>query len=148
LSGRSLRLGIGVLASVGAGLAGYLLYIRHTGGALSCTTGGCETVQSSRYAEVFGIPVAALGLAGYVAILLTSWSRSELARAGQAAVALAALAFSSYLVFVQLHLIGAVCEWCLVSDAVTAVVAVLVLLRLRTAGERRNVPRSDVGISR
>ncbi len=137
-----------MLASVGAGLAGYLLYIRHTGGALSCTTGGCETVQSSRYAEVFGIPVAALGLAGYVAILLTSWSRSELARAGQAAVALAALAFSSYLVFVQLHLIGAVCEWCLVSDAVTAVVAVLVLLRLRTAGERRNVPRSDVGISR
>jgi uncharacterized membrane protein len=135
LSERSLRLGIGVLASVGAGLAGYLLYIRHTGSALACTTGGCEAVQSSRYAEVFGIPVAALGLAGYVAILLTSWSRSELARAGQAAIALAALGFSSYLVFVQLHLIGAVCEWCLASDAVTAVVAVLVLLRLRTAGE-------------
>jgi uncharacterized membrane protein len=92
-------------------------------------------VQSSRYAEVFGIPVAALGLAGYMAILLTSWSRSELARAGQAAVLLAALAFSSYLVFVQLDLIGAVCEWCLASDAVTAVVAVLVLLRLRTAAE-------------
>jgi uncharacterized membrane protein len=135
LSERSLRLGIGALASVGAGLAGYLLYIRHTGGVLACTTGGCETVQSSRYSEVLGIPVAALGLAGYMALLLTSWSRSELARAAQAVVALAALAFSSYLVFVQLHLIGAVCEWCLASDAVTAVVAVLVLLRLRTAAE-------------
>jgi uncharacterized membrane protein len=132
---RRLRFGIGGLATVGVGLAGYLLYVRHAGGTLACTTGGCESVQSSRYSEVFGIPVAGLGVAGYLAILLTSWSRSDLARAGQAVVSLAAVAFSSYLVFVQLHLIGAVCEWCLASDAITALVAVLVLLRLRVAEE-------------
>jgi uncharacterized membrane protein len=133
LSERALRIGIGAVASFGAALAAYLLYVRHTGGALACTTGGCETVQSSRYSEVFGIPVAALGLAGYLAIFAASWSRSELMRAGQAAVALAALAFSGYLVFVQLHVIGAVCEWCLASDVVTTAVTALVLLRLRAA---------------
>jgi uncharacterized membrane protein len=131
MSERALRGGIAAVAAAGIGLAAYLLYTRETGGHLVCTTGGCETVQSSRYAEIFGVPVAALGLLAYVWILLTSFSRSELARASQVLVALAACAFSTYLVFVQLHLIGAICELCLVSDALIAVAAVLALLRLR-----------------
>jgi uncharacterized membrane protein len=116
---------------VGLALATYLLYTRETAGHLVCTTGGCETVQSSRYAEIFGIPVAALGLVTYLWLLLTSWSRSELARAGQTAVALAACVFSTYLVFVQLHLIGAVCELCLVSDGLIFAATALAILRLR-----------------
>jgi uncharacterized membrane protein len=131
MSERGLRAGIAAVATAGIGLAAYLLCVRETGGALVCTTGGCETVQRSRYAEIFGVPVAALGLATYVWILVTSWSSSELARLGQVAVALAACAFSTYLVFVQLHLIGALCELCLVSDALIAVAAALALLRLR-----------------
>jgi uncharacterized membrane protein len=66
MSERSLRLATGALAVVGAAISGYLLYVRESGGALICATGGCETVQSSSYAEVLGTPVAALGLAGFV----------------------------------------------------------------------------------
>jgi uncharacterized membrane protein len=131
MSDRALRGAIAAVAGAGIALAAYLLYTRETGGPLVCTTGGCEAVQSSRYAEIFGVPVAALGLVAYVWLLLTSLSRSELARIGQALVALAACAFSTYLVFVQLHLIGAVCELCLVSDALIAAAAALALLRLR-----------------
>jgi len=131
MSERALRGAIAAVAAAGIALAAYLLYTRETGGQLVCTTGGCETVQSSRYAEVSGVPVAALGLVAYVWLLLTSCSGSELARGGQAAVALAACLFSTYLVFVQLHLIGAVCELCLVSDALIALAAVLALLRVR-----------------
>ena len=50
------------LAALGAAITGYLLYARETGTELACATGGCETVQSSAYAEVSGVPVAALGL--------------------------------------------------------------------------------------
>jgi uncharacterized membrane protein len=131
VSERALRAGIAAVAAAGIGLAAYLLYTRETGGQLICSTGGCETVQSSRYAEIFGVPVAALGLLAFVWLLLTSWPRSELARASQTAVALAGCVFSTYLVFVQLHLIGAVCELCLVSDGLIAVAAALSLLRLR-----------------
>jgi uncharacterized membrane protein len=131
VSDRTLSLGVAAVAAAGLALTAYLLYARETGTQLACTTGGCETVQSSRYAEIFGLPVAALGLAGYIWLLVTSWSRSELARAAQAAVALAACAFSTYLVYVQLHVIGAVCELCLVSDALVAVAAALAVLRLR-----------------
>lgn len=131
MSERTLRIGIAAVAAGGAALAAYLLYARQTGTQLACTTGGCETVQSSRYAEIFGVPVAALGLVSYFWILATSFARSELARLAQAAVALAACAFSAYLVFVQLHLIGAVCELCLVSDTLIAAAAALALLRVR-----------------
>ena len=58
--------------------------------------------------------------------------RGEVVRLGQAAVALTAFAFSSYLVYVQLYVIGAVCEWCLVSDVLMTGVTGFVLLRLRT----------------
>ncbi len=136
MSDRALRGAIAAVAVAGIALASYLLYAREAGAQLVCTTGGCETVQSSRYAEVFGMPVAALGLVTYVWLLLTSWPRGELARAAQTTVALAACVFSTYLVFVQLHLIGAVCELCLVSDGLIAVAAALALLRLRADSPR------------
>jgi uncharacterized membrane protein len=60
------RFASAVLAVAGAAIAAYLLYVRQTGGALICATGGCDAVQSSRDAELFGVPVAGLGLAGFL----------------------------------------------------------------------------------
>jgi uncharacterized membrane protein len=128
---RAIRLSIAVVAAIGAALAAYLLYVRQTGGTLVCTSSACETVQSSPYAELFGIPVAAIGLLAYLTLALASWPRSELVRAAQAMVALIALAFSAYLLYVQLHVLDAICEWCLASDGVTTVATALVLIRLR-----------------
>jgi hypothetical protein len=70
MSERTIRLSTAALAALGAAIAGYLLYVRYTGGALACATGGCETVQHSRYAEVLGVPVAGLGLAGFLGLLV------------------------------------------------------------------------------
>ena len=80
--------------------------------------------------------MAALGLAAYLVLLVTACLRDELARLAQAVVALAAFAFSAYLVYVQLHVIGAVCDWCVASDVVTTGATALVLLRLRAATRR------------
>jgi uncharacterized membrane protein len=92
-------------------------------------------VQSSRYAEVAGIPVPLLGLGAYLAILATAFSASELAWACAAAIALAGVAFSGYLLYVQLALIDALCHWCLGNDAVVALLAIATALRL--VGGRR-----------
>jgi uncharacterized membrane protein len=129
----ALRLAVGVLALAGAAVAGYLVWVRETGATLVCATGGCGTVQSSQYAEVAGVPVALLGLAGYVVLLLTALAAGETARLGQAAVALGAVIFSAYLLYVQVAVIGEVCDWCLVSDAIVTLIATLALLRLRLA---------------
>jgi uncharacterized membrane protein len=129
----ALRLAIGVLALAGAAVAGYLVWVRETGATLVCATGGCGTVQSSQYAEVAGVPVALLGLAAYVVLLSTALVAGETARLAQAAVALGAVIFSAYLLYVQVAVIGEVCDWCLVSDAIVTLIATLALLRLRLA---------------
>jgi uncharacterized membrane protein len=130
MSDRRLRVGVALLAAVGAGIAGYLLYERLTGGTIACSTGGCEQVQDSEYAQVAGVPVALLGLLAYAGILATSLSSLELARATGAAMALAGLVFSTYLLYVQFALIEALCQWCIASDVVLTLLAGLATLRL------------------
>ncbi len=136
-SERTLRLASAVIAVLGAAITAYLLYVRQTGGTLACSTGGCETVQSSSYAELLGVPVAAIGLVGFLGLLLTALARGEWARLRQATLALAALFFGAYLLYIQLVVIGATCEWCLVTDALTTAIVALALLRLRPA--RRSI---------
>ena len=128
---RTLRLISAALAALGAGITGYLLYVRETGSEVACTTGGCETVQHSSYAEVLGVPVAALGLIGFLGLLVFALGRGEWARLGQATLALAGLAFSGYLLFIQLAVIDALCQWCLATDLLMTGIAALALLRLR-----------------
>jgi uncharacterized membrane protein len=132
-----LRVASALVATAGAAVAAYLLAVRSGTAELVCRTGGCETVQSSDYAEVLGIPVAALGLAGFVAIGVLSLLSSPLAQAAAASPALAALVFSAYQLVVQLAIIDEVCDWCLVSDVLVIALAALVLVRAAVAARRR-----------
>lgn len=131
MTDRSLRIAVALLALAGAGIAAYLVYARYAHAAIACTTGGCETVQSSEYAEIARLPVAVLGLAGYFAIFATALFPGELARLTGVVLALGGLVFSVYLVFVQALAIGAFCQWCLASDVVMALLAAAAVARLR-----------------
>lgn len=95
--------------------------------------GGCETVQSSRYAEIFGVPVAAFGLVGYAALLSTALAAGDRARLAHAALALGAFVFSGYLLVLQGVVIGAFCDWCLAGDLLATGIAALALVRLKVA---------------
>jgi uncharacterized membrane protein len=131
MTDRRLRLAMAALALVTTGIAAYLVYTHYAGGSVVCSTGGCETVERSRYADVFGVPVALVGLLGSAAILLTL-ARGDLpARVAGVAVTGCGLVFAAYLVVVQLAVLGAVCEWCIANDALVAVLAVLAVLRAR-----------------
>ena len=134
MSDRALRVAAGCVALAGMAVAGYLTWVHYDEAALVCVAGGgCETVQQSSYAELAGIPVALLGLLGYAVILaLVIWD-TPTARLGAAALAVVGLAFSVYLVVLQLFVIDAVCVWCLANDVLIApALAVLTALRLRT----------------
>lgn len=117
MSDRALRAGVALVALAGTAVAGYLTYVHYRPDALICTSsGGCETVQESSYAELVGIPVALLGLLAYVAVLvLVAWE-TEAARTAVAAIALGGAAFAVYLVALQAFVIDAWCVWCLVND--------------------------------
>ena len=130
---RSVRIVSAVLASLGAAISAYVLYVRESDGSLVCSTGGCETVQSSSYAELLGLPVAALGLAGFVVLLAAALARGDWARLVNATVALAAFLFAAYLLAVQLIVIDAICQWCVATDVLTTAIAALAVVRLGPA---------------
>jgi uncharacterized membrane protein len=128
-----LRAALVVLSLLGAGIAGYLAYSRYSGGSPYCLagSGGCETVQRSEYAKLVGIPVAVLGLVAYAALLVTALAPGRQAAAVGAGIALAGVMFSAWLLYAQLALIDAVCQWCIANDVVIALAAVAAVLRLR-----------------
>lgn len=132
---RLVRIGLAAVALAGIALAAYLTYVHYQPTALVCSVGGgCETVQESKYAVIAGIPVAALGLAAWIAALVLVIWDSELARILVIALAVVALAFALYLVVLQLFVIDAICTWCMLNDLVlTPAFALLAFLRLRTA---------------
>ena len=134
MSDRTLRATAGLVALAGIGIAAYLTWVHYDEGALVCVAGGgCETVQQSSYAEIAGLPVALLGLVSYAIVLgLIVWD-TPYARLGAATLAFVGLAFSVYLLVLQLFVIDAVCVWCLANDVLIApALAVLTALRLRT----------------
>ena len=135
---RRLQEAILALAIVGAGIAAYLTGAHLAHAPVACVaSSGCETVQHSAYSELWGIPIAAIGLAGYVLIAATARPRTDLARAAGAATALAGLVFAAYLVYVQLGVIDAVCQWCMASDLVLVLLVVATFSRISRSATPR-----------
>jgi uncharacterized membrane protein len=130
---RRLRGAVGALALLGLGIAAYLAYLHYAGGSPYCIAGGggCEKVQSSDYAKLAGIPVAVLGLAAYAALLVTALVPGSAAAAAGAGIAVAGACFSAWLLYAQLVLIDAVCQWCVANDVVIALAALAAVWRLR-----------------
>jgi uncharacterized membrane protein len=112
---RRLTLAAGVLTAVGLAIATYLTYVHYAGIEPVCSTGGCERVQSSNYAELVGIPVAVLGLVGYLGIAAALRAPGEAGRAAAAFLALVGFGYSAYLTYLELFRIHAVCQWCVAS---------------------------------
>lgn len=128
----SLRRAIATSAAVGAAVAVYLTVLHYSHTSPICTTGGCEKVQKSSYAELAGVPVALLGLVTYLVLIGTAAVRGVNAALVGAVVALAAVAFSGYLLWAQLARIHALCQWCVGNDVIVAVAALLCVARLLT----------------
>jgi len=128
-----------LLTLVGLLVATYLwLYKIGVLGQLQCGTGSCEYVQASPYAQLFGIPVALYGVAGYAALLgvglvglqprfaadrRVAWLLATLATVG--------FAFTLYLTGIELVVLRAICRWCMASAAIMTTVWLLSVSELR-----------------
>jgi uncharacterized membrane protein len=131
---RRLLIAIAVICVLGIADAGYLTYVHYAGLKVLClSSGSCETVQSSPWSKLDGVPVSLLGLIGYIVILLTLLIRSEIGRALGFAVALTGFGFSMYLTYREIFTIKAICQWCVGSAAMMTALAILTAIRfLRT----------------
>jgi uncharacterized membrane protein len=131
---RRLSGAIAVLSVLGLGVAGYLTYVHYAGLHPVCVaSGGCETVQSSHYAKLAGVPVPLLGLIGYAAILISLLVRNDSGRLATAGFAIVGFGFSLYLTYLELFVIKAICQWCVASAVLMTALAILAVLRLLRA---------------
>jgi uncharacterized membrane protein len=127
-----------VFTTIGFLDAAYLTYVHYNLGALACFGAhsghsSCLTVQSSTWAKVAGVPVAVLGLLGYIGLFASYWFTGrfdrELGRAAGFCIALIGFGFSMYLTYRELFSIHAICEWCVGSAVCMTVLVVLTGIR-------------------
>ena len=144
MSDATLRRSGEALCLAGMGIAGYLTYVHYAGLHPICEIShGCETVQTSRYASLLGVPVALLGLISYLLVLVSFRVRGERALIAGCALTLIAFAFSIYLNYREVFTIHAICSWC-VSSAIVFTFLALVSARrvLRLEGVESAVARA------
>jgi uncharacterized membrane protein len=122
-----------LLALVGVADSVYLTVEHLLGNTLRCTlTSGCSEVLGSPYASLWGVPLAAFGAAAY----FTAFSLATLsafgyvkARALLAVLVAAMFAVTLWLLYVQAFVLRAFCQYCLLSAAVTTLLALIVIAR-------------------
>jgi uncharacterized membrane protein len=118
----------------GLGIAAYLTVVHYAGGEPVCAIAhGCATVQKSTYAELLGVPVALLGLLGYVGILAALARDGEQGRTAAAFLSLAGFGFSVWLTYVEVARLDAICIWCVASAICMTLLAGLSAVRLVAA---------------
>ena len=121
-----------VLSALGILVSGYLSVKRLTGGSLACSRWAqCDTVNNSVYAKVYGVPVAFVGLAGYLVLLglaLAARQTRGPARRRLLAIsfvlALGGVGFSAYLTYIELFVLAAICNWCVASATLITLLAI------------------------
>jgi uncharacterized membrane protein len=139
---RRLLIAIAVISLIGIGVAGYLTYTHYEGLNVVClSSGGCETVQKSVYSKLAGVPVAVLGLAGYIAILLSLTIRNELGRVAGFGIALIGCLFSLYLTYREIFTIKAICQWCVSSAVLMTILTILTAIRVMRFESEPVAPR-------
>jgi uncharacterized membrane protein len=131
---------VAVLALIGFLVSVYLLlYNLGVLGSIACGgSGGCERVATSPWAVLFGVPVAAYGVAGYLVLLGVAvfglgerWlARSEPTRWLVALSGIGVL-FAIYLTYLEAAVVHAWCRWCVTCAIVTTLIFVTSLAGAR-----------------
>lgn len=116
-----------VLLAVGLAISLYLVYVHFNSTALVCPNNGlisCETVLTSVFSEVLGIPLAIYAAVWFGVALVIEYYRNRLSKAW-ASLGIAALAYS----IVAMYLIGKICVYCSTIDALLLLYFVIVFWR-------------------
>ncbi len=111
-----------ILALIGLGVSLYLWYSKVSKSTIICTPGSdCDLVNASPYSMLLGIPVAAIGAAGYAALLvLALWAlfgrdnAPEWLLNARLAMASIGLFFAAYLTGIEVFVLHAYCIWCVI----------------------------------
>jgi len=119
-------------------------------GPMVCVTGGCETVQTSEYAVLFGVPVALMGVVGFAATLAVSlvglqggWAERSEPTLALLGMSVGGVCFAAYLTYVEAVKIHAWCQWCVICALLIVGIFVTSLAALLARRKESTAARSS-----
>ncbi len=123
-----------LLCVYGLGASIYLTITHFQPKALACVTNStfnCEKVTQSPQSEIFGIPVAMLGLVFFVPMILlclpAAWrSADRRIHLARLALSVTGVGMILYLIIAELFIIKAICLWCSSVHITTFVLFVII----------------------
>jgi len=138
------------LLAVGGMMLAFFLLLFHEGKLISvCSTGGwddCGQVSgpTARYASIGPIPVALMGLIGYIAIFMAAWLEDwiefvEIYMA-EIMISLTGMAFlvSLGLTLLEIFVIHHICRYCVISAVIVTTQLILAIIYLRAVSKANN----------
>ena len=85
----------------------------------------CGVVNHSQYAVMFGVPVAAVGIGGYLLIAVLAFLRQ---RGVLLLAVLVALSFTLYLTHIEARVLEVYCLYCVISQGIIAIITLLAIV--------------------
>ena len=126
-----------VLAVLGLLDSIYLVWVKFSGRYALCgPIGNCESVNTSQYSEVFGIPIALLGAGAYLIMIILLMLESlgsiwkEYGPLIVFGLNLIGVLYSIYLTYIEIAVLKAICPYCVISAVILVVILVLSAIRL------------------
>ncbi len=122
-----LQYAIGLLAIAGFLDAAYLTILHYKNAIPPCTLSGCETVLTSTYATIAGIPISLLGAGYYLVVVVligillsTNLSPRNVWRINTFLVVITGLGLliGLGLVYIQAFVLHSFCQYCLASEVI------------------------------
>jgi vitamin-K-epoxide reductase (warfarin-sensitive) len=124
-----------VLALAGAVVSSLALQVHYSHGTEPCSINerwDCGIVNHSSYAEIRHVPVAAIGIAGYVLLGVLALARR---RGWLLIFSLIGLAFALHLSYIEKNVLQVWCLYCVISQGIIALMTLLSIAWL-IAGRR------------
>jgi uncharacterized membrane protein len=87
----------------------------------------CGIVNHSRYSMIGPVPVAAIGVAGYLLLALLAWFRR---RGWTTLFAWIGVGFAAYLSYLEAYVLQVWCLYCVISQCLIALIAILATINL------------------
>lgn len=133
-----------IIAVAGVGLAdSTFLTVKHYQGSINCSViSGCQEVLNSSYSEIMGIPLALMGAAYYLFIILVSLfyidTSHKLALNILKYLPSFGFIFSMWLVYLQIFEIGSICQYCMLSALGSTIIFAMSLLLIKKTKTKIN----------
>lgn len=143
-----MRILIAILALAGAVVSALALQVHYSTATEPCSINekwDCGIVNHSPFAEIAHIPVATIGIAGYLALAGLALVRR---RVLLTVVSLVGLGFALYLSHIEHDVLLVWCLYCVISQGIIALLTLLsagwlVFVALRKPRESQEVPRTQ-----